>query len=94
MKMKLQLEELAVESFDTTPAERGKGTVFAQQECTCPTACSCPGCLTCDGTCPADPSCADTCWNTCDDYSCAGTCGLSQCHTRCGGITCPRCQEY
>lgn len=94
MKIKLQLEDLAVDSFDTTPVERGKGTVFgAQDPCTCYT-CTCPGCPTCAGTCPADPSCADTCWNTCDDWTCVATCGFTNCDTRCGGVTCPRCQEY
>jgi hypothetical protein len=67
-KLKLQLEDLAVDSFDTTAAEKPRGTVFGEQ-CTCYTQCTCPGCPTCDGTCP------NTCAYTCDDASCAATCG-------------------
>lgn len=93
MKMKLQLDELAVETFDTTPLERGKGTVLGHQQCTCVTVCTCPGCPTCEGTCPGEASCDDTCWNTCDDWTCAVTCGLSQCETRCPNQTC-RCQGW
>ena len=67
-KMKLELDTLAVDSFDTTAAEKARGTVFGEQ-CTCYTNCTCPGCYTCDNTCA----------NTCDDYtclaSCNGTCG-------------------
>jgi hypothetical protein len=66
---KLKLEELAVESFDTTAAEHDRGTVFGEQ-CTCPTACTCPGCPTCD---------ASYCNTACDScgYSCGGTCELT-----------------
>jgi hypothetical protein len=76
MKMKLKLDELSVDSFDTTCEIKEKGTVFGEQ-CTCQTVCTCPGCLTCDATCP----------QTCDDYSCAvscdGTCAGISCFTRC-----------
>jgi hypothetical protein len=75
-KMKLNLDALAVESFDTSASAREKGTVFGEQ-CTCPTACTCPGCPTCDGTCPF----------TCDDYSCNGeaTCAGHTCDGTCHG---------
>jgi hypothetical protein len=89
-KLKLSMEDLSVESFDTTSSTREKGTVFGEQ-CTCYTQCTCPGCPTCAGTCPADPSCADTCWDTCDNFTCLETCGFSNCETRCG-TTC-RCQQ-
>jgi hypothetical protein len=79
-KLKLSLESLTVESFDTTVAEKAKGTVFGEQ-CTCPTQCTCPGCPTCDATCP------NTCVNTCDDLSCAGSCDAS-CNGTCGAFTC------
>ena len=70
-KLSLSLDELRVESFDTTSAEqKPRGTVIAEQ-CTCPTACTCPGCPSCD-TC--DPTCPHTCWETCDDYTCM-SCG-------------------
>jgi hypothetical protein len=81
-KLKLNLEQLTVDSFETTLAERPKGTVFGEQ-CTCPTACTCPGCPTCDascngtcgGTCAA--SCNGTCEGSCDScVSCYGTCDL------------------
>ncbi|WP_420130426.1 hypothetical protein [Longimicrobium sp.] len=69
-KLKLQVEDLAVESFDTTRPQKAKGTVFGEQ-CTCYTQCTCPGCPTCyascNGTC--DASCNGTC-----DASCNGTC--------------------
>ena len=94
-KLKLTMENLTVESFDTTAvARKEKGTVFGEQQCTCYTVCTCPGCPTCDGTCPNDPSCADTCWNTCDDWTCIETCGFSNCETRCGAAGTCRCQIY
>ncbi|HEU0298009.1 MAG TPA: hypothetical protein VFR37_01115 [Longimicrobium sp.] len=80
-KLRLHLEELAVESFDTAPAERKKGTVFGEQ-CTCQTVCTCPGCPTCDYTCP----------NTCDDASCFGATCEGTCWPQCGPSqweTCP-----
>ncbi|HEX8318933.1 hypothetical protein [Longimicrobium sp.] len=74
-KLRLQLEDLRIDSFSTTPVEKEKGTVFGEQ-CTCNTACSCPGCPTCDASC--NGTCAATC-----DASCNGTCDYS-CNT-CGG---------
>ncbi|HEX2079589.1 MAG TPA: hypothetical protein VHG08_17820 [Longimicrobium sp.] len=79
-KLMLAVEDLIVESFDTSPAARPRGTVVGQQ-CTCYTVCTCPGCPTCDGTCPEDPSCADTCWDTCDGRTCWESCGPSGCDT-------------
>jgi hypothetical protein len=81
-KLKLDLDHLTVESFDTAPREKEKGTVIGEQ-CTCYTQCTCPGCPTCDNTCPAtcaftcdDPSCAESCAGSCaPDYSCWQTCG-------------------
>ncbi len=67
-KLKLDLEDLSVESFATTPEPRAEGgTVFGQQ-CTCYTQCTCPGCPTCDASC--NGTCADSC-----DFSCGDTCG-------------------
>jgi hypothetical protein len=94
-KLRLDLDDLSVESFATTPEpSREAGTVFGQQ-CTCYTLCTCPGCPTCDascngtcgGTCAA--SCNGTCVNTCA-ASCYGTCDWScECgysnDTRCTG---------
>ncbi|HEX6373893.1 MAG TPA: hypothetical protein VF006_33500 [Longimicrobium sp.] len=79
MKMlKLRLDDLRIDSFDTTVPQKAKGTVFGEQ-CTCYTQCTCPGCPTCyascNGTC--DASCNGTCGASCGatcDYSCGGTC--------------------
>ena len=90
-KLSLNLDELRVESFDTTPADRDeKGTVFGEQQpCTCPTACTCPGCYTCGNTCyepgngnTCEHTCAaeytcDTCMATCANYP-RGTCTADQ----------------
>ena len=78
-KLRLQLEDLRIDSFTTTSSQKEKGTVFGEQ-CTCQTACSCPGCPTCDA------SCNGTCGGTCD-ASCNGTCDWSceTCGASCGG---------
>lgn len=75
-KLRLDLDQLTVDTFDTSTAAKEKGTVFGEQ-CTCNTVCTCPGCPSCDATCPA------TCAYTCDDWSCGGSCFL----TECGGNT-------
>jgi hypothetical protein len=87
-KLTLKLDDLLVETFQTTPTQKAKGTVFGEQ-CTCYTQCTCPGCPTCDascnGTCDAScngscASCAASCNGTCGascDYSCGDTCGAS-----------------
>jgi len=92
-KLRLQLEELRIDSFSTTPVKREKGTVFGEQ-CTCPTACTCPGCPTCDA------SCNGTCGATCD-ASCYGSCGGDSCDcgtvydASCNGNSCDRtCQGF
>lgn len=79
---KLKLDDLAVETFDTTadPGEEG-GTVFGEQ-CTCPTNCTCPNCPTCGwvscqtncNTCDATCGGGNTCWDSCD-----GICGTYFC---------------
>jgi hypothetical protein len=87
-KLKLQLDDLLVDSFQTTEPLRPKGTVFGEQ-CTCYTQCTCPGCPTCyascNGTC--DASCNGTCGASCNG-SCA-TCDetFDVCQTA-GGNTC------
>jgi hypothetical protein len=77
-KLKLNLDQLSVDSFDTTATEKPKGTVFGEQ-CTCYTQCTCPGCPTCDascnGTCGA--TCAASCYGTCGGASCGATCGYT-----------------
>jgi hypothetical protein len=90
-KLKLQLDDLQIDSFDTTTPPKAKGTVFGEQ-CTCYTQCTCPGCPTCydscNGTCGA--SCNGTCGATCD-ASCYGSCDWTcdySCGDSCGGYTC------
>lgn len=95
-KLKLRLEELAIDSFTTTYVKREKGTVYGEQ-CTCPTACTCPGCPTCDASC--NGSCGASCGGTCGGATCAGSCDYScggTCDYSCGGgDTCdPTCQGW
>ena len=81
-KMKLNVEALAVESFDTSGDAPKRGTVFGEQ-CTCYTNCTCPGCPTCDASC--NGTCAGTCAYTCDDATCAYTCDDASCAGTCDG---------
>jgi hypothetical protein len=87
-KMKLNLEQLAVDSFDTSAAAEKRGTVFGEQ-CTCPTNCTCPGCPTCYESC--NGTCGDSCYGTCaGQHTCDGTCDscyFTQCANSCYG--CP-----
>ena len=96
-KLKLKLDDLQVDTFQTTPASKEKGTVFGEQ-CTCWTQCgqnTCPGCPTCDatcnGTCNAScngtcASCGASCGGSCD-WTCDWTCDYS-CGDSCDGFTC------
>lgn len=99
-KLRLQLEDIAVESFSTQEAGARRGTVAAnattgnQIICDCPTngfeqtcrTCSCEG--TCDGTCVGCATSEQSCNGTCD--SCYESCGGS-CDPTCAGGTCPYC---
>ncbi|WP_420130142.1 hypothetical protein [Longimicrobium sp.] len=86
---KLKLDDLAVESFDTTAeAKEEGGTVFGEQQCTCPTNCTCPGCPTC-------ATCATCGWVSCQTNcnTCDATCGGNQtcwdsCDAICGTYYC------
>lgn len=82
-KLTLNLDQLAVDSFNTVAERRSEGTVFGEQ-CTCYTNCTCPGCPTCD------VSCDGTCGDTCGD-SCGGSCGDSCYHHSCN--YCPTHQD-
>ena len=97
-KLKLDLETLAVDSFDTASETAENGTVFGEQ-CTCWTNCTCPGCPSCDNTaCGQNTcgqhSCAASCNGTCAGYTCAGTCdpwtcqGTTAQYTQCGDMMC------
>ena len=86
-RLKLDLEELSVDSFDTAAVAVEKGTVFAEQ-CTCYTNCTCPGCPTCDHTACEQHTCAAMCSATC--YSaCGHTCTeTTALYTNCGDMIC------
>jgi hypothetical protein len=73
-KLKLDLDQLAVDSFDTqTPPER-EGTVFGEQ-CTCYT-CTCPGCPSCGATCgmTCNTTCGESCGTDCPYNPITHTC--------------------
>ena len=91
-KLKLELDRLTVESFDTVvPNEGRRGTVEANSHaCVSPfetcAALSCNyTCGTCDPSCATCVSCYDTCYNTCGP-SCYGTCVT--CQTNCEQESC------
>lgn len=73
-KLKLNLHQLAVESFETDASRTSRGTVFAEE---CPT-CFCA--TEVGGTCDAaEATCGDTCDNaahTCNGYT---TCLIYPC---------------
>jgi hypothetical protein len=74
-KLRLDLDDLAVDGFQTAAPERGGGTVRGEQG-THYTYCTCAF-PTCMATCP------NTCAQTCDDYSCAESCGGTCWNPRC-----------
>src|SRR5688500_7014995 len=92
MKLKLNLDELTIDSIDTTGSEKPKGTVFGEQ-CTCRTNCTCPGCPTCDASC--NGTCGGTCEASCNgtcNCPTANTCDYSCYNTDCGCLP-PTCQQ-
>ncbi|HEX8243810.1 MAG TPA: hypothetical protein VF541_09950, partial [Longimicrobium sp.] len=73
-KIRLELETLSVESFDTAPSDREDGTVFGHA--TYQVGCSYGRtCLesACDGTCGTSPSDCGTCQTDCG--TCQTDCG-------------------
>ncbi|HEX2206353.1 MAG TPA: hypothetical protein VHG93_01620 [Longimicrobium sp.] len=93
-KLKLDLDQLTVESFDTSRHAEKKGTVFGEQ-CTCYTQCTCPGCPTCANYNTCDNTCPNTCAYTCDDNTCPYTCDDASCGGGCATIAytnCFRCE--
>jgi hypothetical protein len=67
-KLSLKLDDLRVDTFQTSAVRQEAGTVFGE-ECTCPTDCTCPGCPSCDPTC--EVTCDATCQHTCGQETCA-----------------------
>lgn len=70
-KLKLRLDDLLVDTFQTAPSAKEKGTVFGEQ-CTCYTQCTCPGCPTCEESCggTCDIECFTMEGNTCVGRTC------------------------
>lgn len=85
-KLALDLNDLAVDSFETSRPSAKPGTVVGAQ-CTCPTACTCPGCPTCDATCGGA-----TCGGVTCAASCNGSCNYSCNYTDCDCVP-ATCQE-
>lgn len=77
-KLRLNLDELKVESFETVLHQNKKGTAFGQgvsQDTDPTTPCDCGGGggtvgVSCGGSCIA--TCPNTCAYTCDDATCPG----------------------
>lgn len=93
-KLVLNLDSLAVQSFDTTPAGEGaRGTVQGRgmgvHEPASHPDCPSPLCVdtplaSCDGSCGRQTYCYESCNGTCEScgYTCAASCGTC-------GDTCP-----
>ena len=73
-KLKLQLEDLSVESFDTDVPKQRRGTVFGCQANTCGWTCNTCGQYTCYHSCDLWCTEGETC-----DANGFGTCGMRQC---------------
>lgn len=78
-KMKLDVDAVQVESFETSPASGGEGTVHAHAtkinscvptDCTCETDCGCSGQWTCPGSVPGTCDGGATCYQTCRTGQC------------------------
>ena len=90
-KLKLQLEDLRIDSFHTTTAEGEKGTVIGEQQGdTRYTYCTCEAWPTCR---PSECG-GDSCEEPCDPeswpfyLSCRPDCGVSALPTYCDGFDC------
>jgi hypothetical protein len=98
-KLSLDLDQLSVESFETSRETHSAGTVraFGFTDTTCnQIICDCPGGgtnVTCATDCDQD-TCGDSCVNICvptahGEHSCAMPTCLNTCHDTCG---CPTLQ--
>ncbi|HYW11384.1 MAG TPA: hypothetical protein VE871_05485 [Longimicrobium sp.] len=87
-KLTLNLEDLTVDSFDTTRPAARQGTVFGEQ-CTCYTNCTCAG-AECD-RCVGD-TCPNSCVGSCPCGTYPSECNwLATClETECSGSPCCR----
>ncbi|HWK89445.1 MAG TPA: hypothetical protein VNP72_05595 [Longimicrobium sp.] len=105
-KLRLDLDQLQVESFDTHPGEAQKrGTVHGHQQycyyCCCyPCCCGGGTAMTGCGQNTCQASCNGTCYASCNgtcDASCNGTCGATCDYSACYGscdYTCDGCTMY
>jgi hypothetical protein len=96
-KLRLHLEDLAVESFDTVRGRQAeRGTVHGNDACCCCCCpCCCSGAASCGGTCDAS-ACNGSCVNTCA-ASCNGTCAscdASACYGSCAYTCDYSCDPY
>lgn len=76
-KLRLQIDDLSVESFETGDVAKRRGTVIGHLVYTDPRACTEQGACTIDGTC-ADTACGNSCAGTC-----FGTCWCTDHYTVC-----------
>ena len=95
-KVRLVLEELCVESFDTTPADAlsRRGTVHGRADYAVGTVEPYSDFQQCGShpNCPS-PLCMDTPLASCDDASCRWTCGAS-CEGTCAScVSCDSCRD-
>ncbi|HEX5868915.1 MAG TPA: hypothetical protein VFY65_00795 [Longimicrobium sp.] len=67
-KLKLQMDDLRVDTFDVTQTEKERGTVVGEQACTCS-----PDIWTCNESCQVG-----TCEQTCANYPFAQPCTLGK----------------
>lgn len=99
-KLKLSLDSLQVESFDTDASQSMRGTVAGRavtdypDECVTPAGTCFKNCSV-DATCNScDYSCAGSCWGTCGascNGSCGASCGCNTDYTACGCQTFETC---
>ncbi|HEX6037673.1 hypothetical protein [Longimicrobium sp.] len=84
-KLRLSLDELHVESFDTrTGADARRGTVPAHMATTPDVCVTDPNYCLSDNYSECRSCIQGTCYN-----SCGGTCGALSCAASCAGYTCP-----
>jgi hypothetical protein len=80
-KLALDLNQLQVESFETSEARRPEGTVEGYES---------TGCGTIDVCCAAGTEGGRTCDTTCNQIICVGCSGATICDVTCNG-TCTEC---
>lgn len=96
-KLTLDVDSLVVQSFQTTAADGGRGTVLGQGVVPQQTPdCQSPLCIPSEWhTCPE--TCRESCYGSCESCESCNSC-IASCHVSCGGTcedscggTCPLC---